>query len=65
MQGKHRVKHREPSPVFPGFYQMKMLAELSLPLTRKVARQRRDGRREAIYIKFSLSLPQSFFKNEK
>ncbi len=42
-----------------GFYQIEMFAEPSLPLTRKVARRRRDGRREAVNIKFSLSLPQS------
>ena len=30
-----------------GFYQMKMHVEYSLPLTRKVARRRRDGRRES------------------
>ena len=30
-----------------GFYQMKLYAELSLPLTWKVARRRRVGRRES------------------
>ena len=41
-----------------------LYAEPSLPLTRKVARRRRVERREAINIKFSLSLPQSFFKRK-
>ncbi len=45
----------------PTGVQTELHAEPSLPLTRKVARRRRDGRREAINIKFSLSLPQSFF----
>ena len=41
-----------------------LYAEPSLPLTRKVARRRRDERRDAVYIKFSLSLPQSFFRRK-
>ena len=45
-------------------HRIKMLVEPSLPLTRKVARRRRGGRREAINIKFLLSLPQSFFRRK-
>ena len=48
----------------PTGVQTELYAGLSLPLTRKVARRRRGGRREAIHIKFSLSLPQSFFRRK-
>ena len=44
-----------------GTHKMEMHAELSLPLTRKVARRRRVGRREAIYINFFGISPSVIF----
>ena len=47
-----------------GFYQIKMYAEPSLPLTRKVARRRRDGRRESNKYQIFVISPSVIFQKK-
>jgi len=47
-----------------GFYQIKLYAEPSLPLTRKVARRRRDGRRESNKYQIFVISPSVIFQKK-